>query len=70
MLEGLLMLVIYAMFIGVVAWLLIYLVDMLSPYMPAPIPQILRVIIIFAAVILILYLLLGLIGNTPRLGRL
>jgi hypothetical protein len=70
MLEGLLMLVIYAMFIGVVAWLLIYLVDMLSPYMPAPIPQILRVIIIFAAVILILYLLLGLVGGTPRLGRL
>jgi H+/Cl- antiporter ClcA len=70
MLEALLMLVIYAMFIGVVAWLLIYLVDMLSPYLPGPIPQLLRVVIIFAAVILILYLLLGLVGNTPRLGRL
>jgi hypothetical protein len=68
MLEQLLMLVVWIIVLGMVAWLLIYLVDMLP--IDARLAQILRVIITVFVVIAVIYLLLGLIGATPRLGRL
>jgi H+/Cl- antiporter ClcA len=70
MLQSLVYIVIYAICIGLVAWLLIYLVDMLSPYLPGPLPQLLRVVIIVFAVLAIIFLLLGLVDGAPRLGRL
>jgi sugar phosphate permease len=68
MLQQLLYLFIYIVVIGLVAWLLTYLVDMLP--IDARLAQILRVIIMVFCVIAVIYLLLGLIGATPRLGRL
>jgi sugar phosphate permease len=68
MLEQLLYLFVYIVVLGLVAWLLTYLVDMLP--IDARLAQILRVIILVFCVIAVIYLLLGLIGGAPRLGRL
>jgi uncharacterized membrane protein YedE/YeeE len=71
MLESLLYLVVYAIVIGMVAWLLIYLIDQFAPHLPDPIPKFLRLLVIAVCVIAVIYLLLGLVGGTPgpRLGR-
>jgi hypothetical protein len=68
MAEGLLYLVIWIIVLGMVAWLLTYLIDMLP--LDTRLKQILRVIIIVFVVIAIIYMLMGLLGSTPRLGRL
>jgi hypothetical protein len=70
MVEGLISLVIYLIVIGAVVALLLWLVDYLGPYIPDPLHKIIRVIIIVVAVIAVIYLLLGLVGGSPRLGRL
>ena len=69
MLESLLYLFIYVIVIGMVAWLLLYLIDEVFPSLPVP-RKFLRLIVIVFVVIAIIYLLLGLVGGTPRLGRL
>jgi hypothetical protein len=68
MLEQLLYLVIYLMVLGLVAWLLLWVVDQIP--LPQPFHQIIRVVIIVFCCIAVIYLLLGLVGGAPRLGRL
>jgi len=67
MLEGLLYLIIWIVVLGMVAWLLTYLLDMLP--LDARIKQVLQVLIIVLVVVAVIYMLLGLVGSTPRLGR-
>jgi len=65
MIESLLMLVIYILIIGVVLYLLDFLLGMLP--LPPPFAQIIRVVIIVIGVIIIIYLLLGLLHTPLRL---
>jgi hypothetical protein len=67
-LESLLYLFIYIVVLGLVAWLLYYVIDMLP--LDARLAQILKVIVMVFVVICVIYLLLGLVGHTGRLGRL
>jgi len=63
MIENLLTLVIYIVVLGLVVWLLLYVVSQLP--LPAPFPQVARVLIVVIACICLIYLLLGLLGGVP-----
>ena len=67
MITALLYFVIYIVILGVVAWLLIYVVDSLP--MLAPFKQIARVVITVIAVIILILLLLNLVGTIDGPGR-
>lgn len=65
MIAGLVSLVIYLLVIGLVIWLLVYLIDLLP--LPEPFHRVARVVVIAIGVLIIIYLLLGLVGEAPRL---
>ena len=65
MIQSLLMLVIYLLVIGLVFWLLDYVLQMLP--IPDPFARIIRVILVVIAVIIVVMLLLNLIGGLPAL---
>ena len=66
MITALVYFVIYLLILGVVAWLLIYLVD--SVPMFGPFRQIARVVITVVAVIILILLLLNLVGMVDGPG--
>ena len=63
MIEGLVGLVIYLLVIGLIVWLLIFLVDYVP--VPAPFNRVAKIVIMVVAVIIVIYLLLGLLGHAP-----
>ncbi len=64
MIELLITLVIY----GLIVWVLWWLLNNLP--IPEPFATPLRVIFMVVCAIVVIYLLLGLLGHAPRLGRL
>jgi hypothetical protein len=68
MLSGLIALVVYIIVIGLIVWLLLYLIEALP--LPAPFGQIARVVVIAIAVLFVIMLLLSLVGEGPALPRL
>jgi hypothetical protein len=60
MIEGLIGLLVLIIIVGIVAWLVIWLIDTIP--LPAPFGQIARVLVILIAVLIILYRALPLIG--------
>lgn len=68
MIESLIYLVIYIVVLGLVCWLLLYIVEQLP--LPAPFGQVARVVIIVVACLILILLLLQLVGGVrvPRLG--
>jgi hypothetical protein len=68
MISALVMLVVYCLVVGLIAWLLMFLVD----YVPVPPPfnRVAKVVIMVVAVLIVIILLLGLVGEAPRLPRL
>lgn len=65
MITGLITFVIYLIVLGLVAWLLVYVVDLLP--LPAPFGQVARIVIIVVCVLILVIMLLGLIGEGPGL---
>jgi hypothetical protein len=65
MLGQLVQLVVYLVVVGCVIWLLLWLVD----YIPVPEPfnKVAKIAIMVVAVLIVCYVLLGLVGDTPRL---
>jgi hypothetical protein len=61
MIETLLTLVIYILIIGVIFWLIDYVIQMVP--LPAPFAQVVRVILAVVAVIIVILLLLRLVGG-------
>lgn len=69
MIEGLVALVIYLCVLGLVAWLLLYIVSVLP--LPEPFGKVARVVIIVVCCLILIVLLLQLVGvNVPLRGRL
>jgi len=69
MVETLLHLVIYLLIVGVILWLLQYIVNTVPIF--EPFRTVARVIIIVVGCLILIYILLGLIGGgAPRLPRL
>jgi hypothetical protein len=68
MLATLIQLVVYLVVVGLVLWLLTWLID----YIPVPDPfnRVAKIVIMIVGVLIVCYVLLGLVGDTPRLGRL
>jgi hypothetical protein len=68
MIETLILLVVYIVILGLVMWLLIYVVDMLP--LPAPFGQVAKVVIMVVGVLILILLLLQLVGGIRplRLG--
>jgi cytochrome c biogenesis protein CcdA len=65
MLQGLVYLVVYLLIIGIVIWLLIYLIDMIP--LPEPFNRVAKVVIMVIGVLIVITLLLGVVGDVPRL---
>lgn len=64
MIEGLVALVVYLCVLGLVIWLLLYIVSVLP--LPPPFGQVARVVIIVVGCLILIVLLLSLIGvNVP-----
>lgn len=68
MVEGLLGLVIYLVVVGLILWLLMYIVDTVPLF--EPFRQVARVIIMVIGALILIYLLLGMLGGTPKLPKL
>jgi hypothetical protein len=68
MIGALVYFVIYLLVIGVIAWLLMFLVD----YVPVPPPfnRVAKIVIMVVAVLIVILLLLGLVGEGPSPFRL
>lgn len=71
MITGLVMLVIYIIVLGLVIWLLSYLVDVIP--LPDPFNRVAKIAIMVIGVLIVILLLLNFIGvldgGPPRLGR-
>lgn len=70
MIGALIHLVIYLIVIGIIVWLLLYLIDAIP--LPEPFNRVARVCIIVLSVLIVILLLLQLVGTDvgmPRLGR-
>jgi cytochrome c biogenesis protein CcdA len=65
MLQGLVYLVVYLLIVGIVIWLLIYLIDMIP--LPEPFNRVAKVVIMVIGVLIVITLLLGVVGDVPRL---
>ena len=69
MISALIHLVIYIIVIGLIAWLLLYLIDAVP--LPEPFNRVARVCIIVVCVLIVILLLLQLVGgvdlNMPRI---
>jgi preprotein translocase subunit Sss1 len=66
-LSGLVGLVIYLMVAGLIAWLLLFLVDYINP--PEPFKKVAKVAIVVIGVMVVIGVLLQLIGNQPVFVR-
>lgn len=67
-LTGLLSLVIYLLIVGVIIWLILWVLDQI-PGIPEPVIRMVRIVVIVLAVLFIVQLLLNLIGG-PNLVQL
>jgi hypothetical protein len=70
MLTSLVYFIIYLAVVGLIAWLLIYLVDMIP--VPQPFNKVAKVVIMVVCVLIVIFLLLGLVGDPGpglKLGR-
>lgn len=71
MITSLIMLVVYLIVIGIIVWLLIYLIDNVP--LPEPFNRVARVVIMVVGVLIVILLLLQFVGaidtGIPRLGR-
>jgi len=65
MLESLIYLIVYIAVLGLVLWLLIYVVEQLP--MPPPFARVAKMVIVVIGCIILIYLLLGLVGGAPPL---
>lgn len=65
MIIGLISLLIYLIIVGVVLWAIDYLAGVVP--MPPPLRQVIHVLVIVVAVLVLLYALLGFIGEAPAL---
>ena len=63
MITGLVQLVIYIMVLGLVTWLLLFLIDYIP--LPEPFNRIAKVVIVVVAVVILIVALLGLVGDGP-----
>lgn len=65
MIASLVTLVVYLLVVGLIVWLLLWLID----YVPVPEPfnRVAKIIIMVAAVLIVIFVLLGLIGEAPSL---
>jgi len=68
MVETLLHLVIYLLIVGVIFWLLNYIIETVPLF--EPFRSVARIVLIVVGCIILIYILLGLLGGTPRLPRL
>jgi cytochrome c biogenesis protein CcdA len=68
MVETLLHLVIYLLIVGVIFWLLNYIIETVPMF--EPFRSVARIVLIVVGCIILIYILLGLLGGTPRLPRL
>ena len=68
MITGLIYFVVYLLIIGLILWLLIYVVDNIP--MPAPFAQIARVVIIVVGCLIVIIMLLQLIGGIGPMPKL
>ncbi len=57
--------VIYLVVVGLIIWLLLYLIDVIP--LPEPFHKVARVLVIAFAVIIVIYFLLGLLGQAPAI---
>lgn len=65
MVSSLITLVIYIIVIGLIMWLLVWALDQVP--MPEPFKSVARVLIIVIGVLILCFMLLGLVGEAPRL---
>ena len=65
MIAGLVALVVYLLIIGLIVWLLLYLIDNIP--LPEPFHKVARVVVIAVGVLILVYLLLGALGEAPRI---
>ena len=65
MIQQLLLFVIYLIIIGLVFWLIQYVLGMLP--LPEPFPMIIRVVLAVVLVIIVILMLLNLVGGVPNL---
>lgn len=65
MISALITLVIYIVVLGLVTWLLLYIIDTIP--LPEPFNRVARVLVIVVACLILIVLLLGLVGEAPRL---
>lgn len=68
MIEGLISLVIYLIVVGLILWLLNYIV--MSIPLAEPFRSVARVAIVVIGCLILIYILMGLVGGSPRLPRL
>jgi len=68
MIESLVLFVVYALVIGLILGLLLWVVDQL-PWLPPPFRQVARVVITVVGCLILIYMLLSLIGAAPPLRR-
>jgi hypothetical protein len=65
MISTLISLVIYCVVLGLVMWLLLYIIDTIP--IPEPFHRVAKVVVIVVGCLILIVLLLGLIGEAPRL---
>lgn len=65
MIQSLIYLIVYLIVIGLVFWLLTYLIDMVP--LPEPFNRVAKIALMVVAVLIVIFLLLGLVGEAPRL---
>jgi hypothetical protein len=65
--EGLVYAVVYLLVLGLICWLLIFLVDYVNP--PEPFKKVAKAAIVIIAVLIIIFLLLGFVSGRPILVR-
>jgi hypothetical protein len=68
MIGVLINLVIYLLVIGLILWLLNYLIDNLP--MPDPFRRVAKIVLMVVGVLILIILLLGLVGGSPGVPRL
>ena len=66
-LQGLVSFVLYIIVAGLIFWLLNFLIDKLS--LGEPFTKVAKVVLLVAAVFVVIYALLGLVGGAPPLFR-
>ena len=65
MIQSLIYLIVYLIVIGLVFWLLTYLIDIVP--LPEPFNRVAKIALMVVAVLIVIFLLLGLVGEAPRL---